>query len=69
MLDNAEMAAKCALMRTESRELHERADYPEARTEWLKHIIVCKSGDKMQLTTEPVIFSHVKPPESGSNML
>lgn len=64
MLNAAEMAMRCALMRTESRGLHERADYPNASPEWLRHIIVSKIGNQMQLTTEPVIFSHVKPPES-----
>lgn len=64
MLDAAEMAVRCALMRTESRGLHERADYPSESPEWLKHIIISKIDNEMQLTTEPVIFSHVKPPES-----
>jgi succinate dehydrogenase/fumarate reductase flavoprotein subunit len=68
MLDASEMAIRSAFMRTESRGLHERAEYPEARTEWLKHIILCKSGDKMQLSTEPVIFSYEKPAYPSNNL-
>jgi len=65
MLDAAEMAMRCALMRTESRGLHERADYPNESPEWLRHIIISKVGNEICLTTEPVVFSHVTPPESS----
>ena len=64
MLDVAEMAMRSALMRTESRGLHERADYPDERPEWLKLIILSKMGNDMKFTTEPTVFSYVKPPES-----
>jgi len=64
MLDVAEMAMRSALMRTESRGLHERADYPDESPEWLKRTIVSRRRNEMQLTTEPVVFSYVKPPDS-----
>jgi len=65
MFDNAEMAMRSALMRTESRGLHERADFPNEDPLWLKHIIVSKKSNGLELTTEPVIFSFIKPPESS----
>jgi succinate dehydrogenase/fumarate reductase flavoprotein subunit len=61
MLDVVEMSTRSALMRTETRGLHERADYPDANPEWLKHIILTREGDEMRITTEPVIFSHLQP--------
>jgi len=63
MLDASEMAMRSALMRTESRGLHERADYPKESPQWYKHIMVTKTDNEMRLTTEPVIFSYTKPPE------
>lgn len=39
MLDVAELITEAALMRTESRGGHYRADYPESRKRWRKHII------------------------------
>lgn len=63
MLDTAEMATRSALMRTESRGLHERADYPQENPEWLKYIIVSQVNGKMEFATEPVTFPYVKPPE------
>jgi succinate dehydrogenase/fumarate reductase flavoprotein subunit len=62
MLDTAEMSMRAALMREESRGLHQRADFPEERKEWLKQIIIDRKQGEMVLTTEPVTFSHVKPP-------
>jgi succinate dehydrogenase / fumarate reductase, flavoprotein subunit len=61
MLDVSEMCSKSALMRTESRGLHERADYPDQDPEWLKHIILLNNDGKMEMTTEPVVFSHIQP--------
>jgi succinate dehydrogenase/fumarate reductase flavoprotein subunit len=64
MLDVTEMAMRSALLRTESRGQHERADYPGENPLWLKHIIIGKTDNCMRLATEPVIFSYVQPPES-----
>ena len=64
MLDAAEMSMKAALMREESRGLHQRSDFPEPRAEWLKYILITKKGDQMALATEPVAFPYVKPPDS-----
>ena len=61
MVDIAEMSIRAALMREESRGLHQRSDFPEARKEWLKHIMIRKSVDDMELTTEPVSFPILKP--------
>ncbi|MEW6446621.1 MAG: L-aspartate oxidase [Bacillota bacterium] len=40
MLDVAELITEAALMRTESRGGHYRADYPESKERWKKHIIL-----------------------------
>ncbi len=61
MLDAAEMSMRAALMREESRGLHQRSDFPEPKSEWLKHILITKNGDHMDFTTEPVSFPYVKP--------
>lgn len=63
MLDVAEMSMRCALMRTESRGSHERIDYPREDPLWLKEIIVSKEEKGMQLTTDPVAFPYMQPPE------
>jgi succinate dehydrogenase / fumarate reductase flavoprotein subunit len=59
MLDVAEMAFASALTRTESRGLHERAEYPAEDPSWLKHILLQNVTGKMSIRTEPVIFSRV----------
>jgi fumarate reductase (CoM/CoB) subunit A len=42
-----ELIAKSAILRTESRGAHYRSDFPEQNDqEWLKHIIIKKSGDE-----------------------
>jgi succinate dehydrogenase/fumarate reductase flavoprotein subunit len=65
MVDIAEMAMRSALMRTESRGLHERADFPNEDPLWLKHIIVSKKDNGLELATEPVVFTLLEPPESS----
>ena len=40
MIDVAELITEAALMRTESRGGHYRADYPESRERWKRHIIL-----------------------------
>ena len=64
MLDAAEMSVRAALMREESRGLHQRTDFPETKAEWLKHILITRKGDQMAFTTEAVSFPYVKPPRA-----
>ncbi len=61
MVDCAEMALKSALMREESRGLHERSDFKDTDPNWLKYIMIEKANDKMSLFTEPVLFPYFKP--------
>jgi succinate dehydrogenase/fumarate reductase flavoprotein subunit len=61
MADTAEMSMRSALMREESRGLHQRSDFPEEKKEWLKHIYVNRAGEAMKLTTEAVTFPLIKP--------
>jgi succinate dehydrogenase/fumarate reductase flavoprotein subunit len=55
MLLTLEMIARSALMRTESRGVHYRRDYPrEDNKNWLKNIVLRRAGKEMQLETVPV---------------
>jgi succinate dehydrogenase/fumarate reductase flavoprotein subunit len=63
MIDAAEMVCRSALMREESRGLHQRSDHPNVDPEWLKHILIEKRGDEIMMSTEPVDFSVIKPDE------
>jgi succinate dehydrogenase/fumarate reductase flavoprotein subunit len=63
MLDVAEMVHRAALLRTESRGLHERNDYPNEDPQWLKHILIKKINGKLALRTEQIVdFPYVTPP-------
>lgn len=63
MIEVAEMVARGALMRTESRGVHYRKDFPVTdNDQWLKNIIFRQVNDNMQLTTRPVKITKFEPP-------
>jgi fumarate reductase (CoM/CoB) subunit A len=57
MLDVAEMIIRSALLRTETRGAHFREDFPETKSEWLKHTMVMKKPDYMEMSTAPVTIT------------
>ena len=55
MVKILELSARSALMRTESRGVHYRTDYPMVdHDNWLKEIIIRQVGNTDQITTSPV---------------
>jgi succinate dehydrogenase / fumarate reductase flavoprotein subunit len=63
MIQVAEMIARSALMRTESRGVHYRKDYPNVDNDhWLKNIVIKQANGSMELTTKPVVITRFKPP-------
>jgi succinate dehydrogenase/fumarate reductase flavoprotein subunit len=63
---NAEMVARSALLRTESRGAHYRQDHPASDPEWLKNIYLEPAGEDIHFHCEPVKFSRVQPPGIGT---
>ncbi|HEV8130716.1 MAG TPA: FAD-binding protein [Acidobacteriota bacterium] len=57
----AEMIARSALLRGESRGAHYRTDHPVSRSEWLKNICVIPENGEMKLFCRPVEFTRLKP--------
>jgi succinate dehydrogenase/fumarate reductase flavoprotein subunit len=64
----AEMIARSALMREESRGAHYRSDYPAPDPAWLRNIVIAPDQGRMRFSVRPVEFRRLKPPElRGSN--
>jgi succinate dehydrogenase flavoprotein subunit len=64
----AEMIARSALMREESRGAHYRSDYPAPDPAWLRNIVIAPDQGQMRFSVRPVEFMRLKPPElRGSN--
>jgi succinate dehydrogenase / fumarate reductase flavoprotein subunit len=62
LLDVAEVVAASALNRKESRGGHSREDYPERDDEnWLKHTLVSKKNDKLEISYKPVVITKYQP--------
>ncbi len=61
MLDVAEMIIMSAISRTESRGAHFREDFPETKSDWLRHTSVIKKSDQMELSTAPVVITTINP--------
>jgi len=62
LLDQAEITAFGALMRTESRGAHARLDYPKRDDEhWLKHTLAVKGADGPSFSYIPVRITMWKP--------
>ena len=64
MLDVSQMIVKSAILRTESRGAHYREDYPETKSDWLKHTRVVKRSGNMELGVTPVVITKFNPEES-----
>jgi succinate dehydrogenase/fumarate reductase flavoprotein subunit len=58
----AEMVAKAALMREESRGAHYRRDFPKTDNEnWFSNIIIRQERGEMTFTKTPVVATAMKP--------
>jgi len=61
-------SARSALLRTESRGVHNRSDFPQTNNlRWLKEIVVRCVNGKMSLTTRPITVTKLKPPKVKFN--
>jgi succinate dehydrogenase/fumarate reductase flavoprotein subunit len=64
MLDVAEMVARSALFRSESRGCHHREDFPQMDNKnWLYHTLLNKDGSGMKLSKASVLFTTMRPPQ------
>lgn len=63
MLDAAEMVARFALFRTESRGCHYREDFPGVDNKnWVCHTLLKKKARGMEISKAPVNLTRLKPP-------
>jgi succinate dehydrogenase/fumarate reductase flavoprotein subunit len=60
---NAELVAKGALIRTESRGSHFRSDYPKPDPAWLKRICLQRQNGHTEARFLPISFHRLSPPE------
>jgi succinate dehydrogenase/fumarate reductase flavoprotein subunit len=64
LLDLAEIIAKCALIRQESRGAHARTDFPKRNdADWLKHSLAWQRKSRIEITYEPVRITNWEPKE------
>jgi succinate dehydrogenase/fumarate reductase flavoprotein subunit len=59
----AEMIARSALLREESRGAHYRLDYPDQNSQWLKNINMRPENGSLKTWTTPVRFTRAAPPD------
>lgn len=60
---NAELVARGALLREESRGSHYRKDFPRPNPEWLKRIRLQQQDGAMHVSYIPINFNRMAPPE------
>ena len=59
----AEMIARSAQIREESRGAHFRSDFPSAEPRWLKNICVMRGNGGLEFSFRPLVFSRLQPPD------